>query len=82
MVELSWVYKFQEFHDEPCLSFVSQYYFGHLGTSPEKEREPSDIRPILIWVASVLEITPWKERVWGVGLFSKGGGEESTCDGG
>ena len=26
------------------------------------------------------EITPWKERVWGISLFTEGGGEGCICD--
>jgi len=29
-------------------------------------------------VARAIEITPWKEEVWGVSLFTEGGGEESV----
>jgi len=31
---------------------------------------------IFIWVTRMLEITPWNQQLWGVGLFTEGRGKE------
>jgi hypothetical protein len=67
MVELSWMYKFLEFHGESRLSFVSQCYLEDGRLSGNQ----------VIWVASVLEITPWKERVWEVVCLPRAEGEKT-----
>ena len=50
---------------------------SHLVTSLEKQWASLRGSP-----HRVIEITPWKERVWGVGLFTEGGLLATAGDGG
>jgi hypothetical protein len=70
------VQTFQAFHGESHHR-IPWRMVSHRVTSLEKQWASLRGSP-----HRVIEITPWKERVWGVGLFIEGGLPETVGDGG